>query len=109
MRRLIKCSINFDKEIKSYFFGFLFSIILTVIPFLLVIKKFFSFDISYLSIILCSIIQIVVHFVYFLHLDFSKEQRWSIMTLLFVMIIIFIVVFGSIWIMRNLNHHMVMS
>ncbi|QCI21180.1 cytochrome o ubiquinol oxidase subunit IV [Buchnera aphidicola (Hyperomyzus lactucae)] len=96
---------NNNKEIQSYLLGFCFSIILTIVPFLLVIQKTFPSKLNYILVLVCSIIQIIVHFVYFLHLDFSSEMRWNLVTLLFVIIIIFIVVFGSIWIMYNLNHH----
>ncbi|QIE02153.1 cytochrome o ubiquinol oxidase subunit IV [Buchnera aphidicola] len=103
MCRDIKLNVN--KNIKSYFFGFILSFILTIFPFLLVINKFFSNQINYIICLLCAIIQIFVHFVYFLHLNFSPEKKWYLVTLLFIMIIIFIVVFGSIWIMHHLNHH----
>lgn len=98
--------LNFDKEIKSYLLGFFFSIILTILPFLLVIKKIFSSEISYIIILICAISQIIIHFLFFFHLNFHTiEGQWNLVTLLFAMIIIFIVVFGSMWIMFNLNHH----
>ncbi|AHG59928.1 cytochrome o ubiquinol oxidase subunit IV [Buchnera aphidicola] len=104
-----RIQLNIDKEIKSYFLGFLFSVVLTVLPFLLVMQKIFSSDLNYIIILICAISQIVVHFLFFLHLNFSTiEGQWNIVALLFVIIIIFIVVFGSIWIMFNLNHHMLL-
>ncbi|QIQ42033.1 MAG: cytochrome o ubiquinol oxidase subunit IV [Buchnera aphidicola (Microlophium carnosum)] len=103
MRNVIESNIN--KEIKSYFVGFIFSTILTIVPFILAMQKIFCSNINYIIFLLCAISQIVIHFVYFLHLNFSAEARWNLITLLFVIIIIFIVVFGSIWIMFNLNHH----
>jgi len=99
--------LNINKESQSYFIGFLFSVILTIAPFILAIQKLFSSEVSYIVFLLCAISQIIVHFVYFLHLNFSTKERWNLITLLFVIIIIFIVVFGSIWIMSNLNHHMI--
>lgn len=97
--------LNMNQEVKSYFLGFLFSVVLTAVPFLLAIQKFFCSEINYIIFLLCAVSQIVIHFIYFLHLNFSVEARWNLITLLFVIIIIFIVVFGSIWIMFNLNHH----
>ncbi|ACL30263.1 cytochrome o ubiquinol oxidase subunit IV [Buchnera aphidicola] len=96
---------NMNKEIKSYLLGFLFSSLLTTLPFLLAIEKFFCSEVNYIIFLLCAISQIIIHFVYFLHLSFDPEERWNLITLLFVIIIIFIVVFGSIWIMFNLNHN----
>lgn len=98
--------LNINKKVKSYLLGYLFSIVLTILSFLVVTEKIFSSEINYLIILLSAISQIIVHFLYFLHLNFSSEGIWNIVTLLFSIIIIFIVVFGSIWIMFNLNHHM---
>ncbi|QCI23978.1 cytochrome o ubiquinol oxidase subunit IV [Buchnera aphidicola (Macrosiphoniella sanborni)] len=103
MFNIIKLNIN--EETKSYFLGFLLSLCLTLIPFILAIKKFFSHEINYIIFLICAICQIFVHFVYFLHLNFSEEKKWHLITLFFVIIIIFIVIFGSIWIMHHLNHH----
>ncbi|WAI11654.1 MAG: cytochrome o ubiquinol oxidase subunit IV [Buchnera aphidicola (Macrosiphum albifrons)] len=104
MQNFIK--LNMHKETKSYFLGFLFSLVLTIVPFILVIEKFFCSEINYIISLCCAISQILIHFIYFLHLDFSEKERWNLITLLFVIIIIFIIVFGSIWIMYNLNYHM---
>ncbi|QCI21749.1 cytochrome o ubiquinol oxidase subunit IV [Buchnera aphidicola (Hyadaphis tataricae)] len=104
MYSLIKLHMN--KEIKSYLFGFLFSIILTCLSFLVVIEKIFSHEMNYFIVLFLAVIQIIIHFLYFLHLNFSAEGKWKVVTLLFIMIIIFIVFFGSIWIMSNLNHHL---
>ncbi|CAL4326524.1 cytochrome o ubiquinol oxidase subunit IV [Buchnera aphidicola] len=100
---------NIDKEIKSYLLGFVLSIVLTVLPFFVVMQKIFSNEINYIIIFLCAIAQIILHFLFFLHLNFyTIEGQWNIITLLFIMIIIFIIVFGSVWIMLNLNHHMIL-
>ncbi|QCI20595.1 cytochrome o ubiquinol oxidase subunit IV [Buchnera aphidicola (Brachycaudus cardui)] len=102
--------LNFDKEIKSYLLGFLFSIVLTILPFLLVIQKIFSSQTNCIIILICAISQIIIHFLFFLHLNINTiEGKWNIITLLFALIIIFIIIFGSIWIMFNLNHHMLLS
>ncbi|QNS01652.1 MAG: cytochrome o ubiquinol oxidase subunit IV [Buchnera aphidicola (Pentalonia nigronervosa)] len=103
---MININKNIEKKIKSYFYGFFLSTILTVIPMLLVTRNIFSVNVVFLTSTICAIVQIFVHFIYFLHLDFSKSKRWSVITLLFITVIVFIIIFGSIWIMKNLNHHM---
>lgn len=100
---------NYNKETKSYTVAFLLSLILTIIPFLSVKIHFFDIKINYFIIIFSALIQIIVHFLYFLHLCDSSNDYWNLMSLLFSLIIIFIIVFGSIWVMYNLNHHVVFS
>ncbi|QCI27289.1 cytochrome o ubiquinol oxidase subunit IV [Buchnera aphidicola] len=97
---------NFYKEIKLYILGFLFSLFLTLIPFFLVFKNYFSSNITIKLIIIFSCIQIFVHLKYFLHLNFSKKNYWNIIFLIFSILVIFIIIFGSIWIMYHLNNHM---
>lgn len=109
MLDFLKRSTIFDKDIKPYVLGFVLSLILTVIPFILVINHIISSYLNYLIILICAVIQIFVHFFYFFHLNCSKHNIWNVIILLFILIIIFIIVFGSIWIMYNLNHHMIMN
>ncbi|AYN24617.1 cytochrome o ubiquinol oxidase subunit IV [Buchnera aphidicola] len=106
MNKCEKIKNNFNKEKNSYIVGFLLSLCLTIIPFFCTLNHLFSREINFFIILLCALSQIIIHFVFFLHLSFSKKNSWNIISLLFVLIIVFIVVFGSIWIMYNLNHHL---
>ncbi|QCI18987.1 cytochrome o ubiquinol oxidase subunit IV [Buchnera aphidicola (Aphis nerii)] len=108
MRKCFKLNVCFNKQIQSYIYTFLFSILLTIIPFFIIKNQYFSNTLNRLIIILCSCIQIIIHFIYFLHLNSVKKHYWYLTSLLFIIIIIFIVIFGSIWIMLNLNHHIMM-
>lgn len=92
-------------NIKSYMIGFIFSIILTMIPFLMVMYHIASHKIVYL----CAILQVFVHLIYFLHLNGKSDSSWNTLALIFSLIIILIIVSGSLWIMWNLNHNMMMN
>ena len=56
-----------------------------------------------------AVIQVIVHLVYFLHMNTSSEERWNLVALLFTVMIIGIVVVGSLWIMYNLNINMMVD
>ncbi|PPI88398.1 cytochrome o ubiquinol oxidase subunit IV [Candidatus Pantoea edessiphila] len=94
------------KNIKSYIIGFFLSVILTVIPFWIVIAKNTSYHIAISVVVGCAIIQILVHLFCFLHLDNKSEEGWNLISLIFASLIILIIVTGSIWIMWNLNYNM---
>ncbi|WP_409310157.1 cytochrome o ubiquinol oxidase subunit IV [Pectobacterium sp. B1J-3] len=96
-------------SVKSYLIGFVLSVILTVIPFGMVMAGSASHNIILLSVLGCAVIQIVVHLVYFLHLNTSSEQRWNVVALVFTVLIIAIVVVGSIWIMMSAHHNMMIQ
>ncbi|MGL9773611.1 MAG: cytochrome o ubiquinol oxidase subunit IV [Sodalis sp. (in: enterobacteria)] len=91
---------------KSYLIGFILSIILTVIPFAMVMQVSASESTLIAVLVICAVVQIVVHLVYFLHLSTSSEQQWNLIAFVFAAMIIAILVVGSLWIMWYLNHNL---
>jgi len=89
---------------RSYTIGFLLAIALTVVPFGLVMTH--ASIGTPLLIAIFAMAQIVVHIVYFLHVNRSEEQRWNLVALLFTGIVVCIILGGSIWIMHNLYINM---
>ncbi|OFB46015.1 cytochrome o ubiquinol oxidase subunit IV [Serratia marcescens] len=94
---------------KSYLIGFILSIILTVIPFAMVMNGSASHSTILAVVVGMAVIQVIVHLVYFLHMNTSSEERWNLVALLFTAMIIGIVVVGSLWIMYNLNINMMVD
>ncbi len=96
-------------SLKSYIIGFVLSVILTVIPFVMVMSGTASYTTTLLTVVGLAVVQIVVHLVYFLHMNTSSEERWNLVALMFTAMIIAIVVVGSLWIMYNLNINMMVD
>lgn len=105
MNNLQLRSNNFIQEIKYYFFGLLFSIVLTIIPFFVVFEHILKLYLTCFVITICAFIQFFCHLKYFLHLNYTTEHYWHFIFLIFTVLIVFIIVSGSLWIMYNLNHH----
>ena len=93
-------------SLKSYFIGFVLSLILTAIPFALVMSGAWSSSAALVGIFSAGIVQILVHLYYFLHLDTSSAARWNVLALIFTLLIMVLFVGGTIWIMFNLYHRM---
>ena len=89
---------------KSYITGFLLAIALTIVPFGLVMTH--ASVGTPLLIAVFAMAQILVHIVYFLHVNRSVEQRWNLVALVFTGIVVGIILGGSIWIMHNLYVNM---
>ncbi|MBY3100072.1 cytochrome o ubiquinol oxidase subunit IV [Rhizobium laguerreae] len=92
---------------RSYMMGFVLSVVLTAIPFWLVMAG--VFDSPALTAVLVmglGAIQIVVHMVFFLHMNTRSEGGWTIMALIFTLIIVAIALSGSLWVMHHLNTNM---
>lgn len=92
---------------RSYMTGFILAVILTAIPFGLVMYPVFdSPGITALVILGLGMVQIVVHMVYFLHMNTKSEGGWTMLALIFTVMLVFIVLSGSLWVMYNLDHNM---
>ncbi|HEK2736688.1 TPA: cytochrome o ubiquinol oxidase subunit IV [Proteus mirabilis] len=96
-------------SMKSYLIGFILSVILTVIPFWMVMEGTATTLTILWTVVGMAVVQIVVHLVCFLHMNTSSEERWNVIAFLFTLLIIGIVVIGSLWIMYNLNINMMMD
>ena len=94
-------------SLKSYAVGFILSVVLTAAAFGLVMRGGNLSSMAVLSGILAvAVAQILVHLRFFLHLGTSPAARWNLLTLIFTLLIIFIFVGGTLWIMADLNARM---
>lgn len=99
-------AVPYHGTFKGYMTGFVLALILTVIPFGLVMAGKMSTTAIMVGIFLAAVVQVVVHLHYFLHLDTSVGERWNVMALLFTVLTVVILVGGSVWIMYNLRVRM---
>lgn len=92
---------------KGYLIGFVLSVILTAIPFWLVMGQVLpSPRITAFIILAFAAVQMVVHMVYFLHLNAKVESGWTMLSLVFTVALVVIMLSGSIWVMHHLNTNM---
>jgi len=95
-----------EGSFKSYVSGFVLSIILTLGAYLMVIHHSFTADRIVAVIVGLALCQFLVQMFFFLHLGRETKPRWKLFVLLFMIVVVLILVFGSIWIMNNLNYRM---
>jgi cytochrome o ubiquinol oxidase subunit IV len=93
-------------SLKSYLTGFVLSLILTAIPFALVMSGTLSPSVILAGILSAGVVQILVHLYYFLHLNASSGMRWNVLAMVFTLLIMILFVGGTLWIMSNLNYRM---
>lgn len=92
--------------LKAYITGLVLALILTAIPFVLVMARALSTLAAIVVICGAGVVQILVHLHYFLHLDTSSAARWNVLALIFTLMIMVLFVGGSLWIMQSLNYRM---
>ena len=93
-------------SVKSYAIGFILSVILTLIPFGLVMYPTLPKSITLMIVLAFAVIQVLVHLVYFLHLDRSKEQRENVIAFVFAGLVSVLLVGLSLWIMFSIHTYM---
>ena len=93
-------------SMRDYVIGFILSVILTAIPFWLVMTMPLSAGVTGAIIMGFAVVQIVVHMVFFLHMTPKAEGGWSLTSLVFTIIVVVIMLAGSLWVMHHLNTNM---
>jgi cytochrome o ubiquinol oxidase operon protein cyoD len=88
---------------KSYLVGFALSVVLTAIPFWLVMTGLLTPTATAVAVVGSAVVQILVHTVCFLHVNTQSEGGWTLLAYVFTAVILLILIAGSIWIMYHLN------
>nr|WP_041527665.1 cytochrome o ubiquinol oxidase subunit IV [Paracoccus aminophilus] len=91
----------------SYLRGFILSVVLTAIPFALVMSGAIeSRAVTITIVLLCAFVQVLVHMVYFLHMNTRSDEGWNFIATIFTIVVVVIMLAGSLWVMYNMNTNM---
>lgn len=102
----------YNGKLSSYVIGFVASLALSCIPFLLVEMRIQSHDTAFTQpflitvIVLCAVAQLICQLVFFVHVWHGASGRSNLLALALGLIFTCILVGGSLWIMYNLNYRM---
>lgn len=92
---------------NSYVKGFVLAVVLTVIPFFLVMARpIESPGYTAAIVLICALAQILVHMIFFLHLTPKAEGGWIMLSTVFTIVLVVITLAGSLWIVFHLNKNM---
>ena len=98
--------VGYHATVKGYVIGFVLSVLLTAIPFWLVMAKVLPPEATKFIILGFAAVQVIVHMVYFLHLNAKVESGWTMLSTVFTIIVVVIMLAGSIWVMYHMNANM---
>jgi len=92
---------------SGYMIGFALSVVLTAIPFWLVMAKVIA-DRNTAVLVLggFAVIQILVHMVFFLHMNGKAEGGWTLLSTIFTVVFVAIAISGTLWVMFHMNANM---
>jgi cytochrome o ubiquinol oxidase operon protein cyoD len=86
--------------------GLGFSVVLTVASFMVAGTNLIYAPAIPVALIVLAIAQMGVHLVFFLHITTGPDNTNNVLALAFGILVVFLIVVGSIWIMDNLNQNM---
>lgn len=89
--------------LKSYLVGFASSILLTSASFFLAISKLVSGQTFIFTIVALALVQAIIQLVFFLHIGQEAKPRWETLIFSFMVMVLFIIAIGSLWIMYDLD------
>jgi cytochrome o ubiquinol oxidase subunit IV len=93
-------------SLGSYLAGFVLAVVLTAASFWLVLHGGFSRETALLGLAVLAAVQIVVHLVFFLHMNTSSGQRWNVVAFAYTVLTVLIVIVGTLWVMHNVTMQM---
>ena len=95
-----------EPGILNYIIGLVVASGLTAVSFYLTRGTLFWAPSIPTALIVLAIAQMGVHLVFFLHITSGPDSTNNILALAFGVLIVFLIIAGSLWIMANLNQNM---
>jgi cytochrome o ubiquinol oxidase operon protein cyoD len=93
-------------EARLYRRGIVAAVLLTVVPFAVVWSGALPREASLAIIGVCALLQIVVQFRFFLHIDLGRQQREDLQLILFSALVLILVAGGTVWVLADLGARM---
>ncbi len=97
---------------ETYVAGFVLSLVFTLVAYLLVRDHLKNNHLHpsdtamMISLAVLALSQLLVQLRFFLHLGRETKPRWNLLVFFFMLLTVFIIVGGSLWIMHNLSYRM---
>jgi cytochrome o ubiquinol oxidase subunit IV len=97
---------SFERGLQTYLIGLTLAIALTAASFWVVRTNVIYGPGIPVALVALAVAQMGIHLVFFLHVTSGPDNTNNVLALAFGILIVCLVVFGSLWIMANLNHNM---
>ncbi|RTR02850.1 cytochrome o ubiquinol oxidase subunit IV [Halomonas nitroreducens] len=96
-------------SVRSYVIGLILSIVLTIIPFGVVMTGALDTLATVITIVVAAVAQLLVQLVLFMHMNTKADEGWNFMSFVFTVTILVLVIGGSLWIMHHLHLNMMIG
>ena len=97
---------GWNVSFKPLVIGLILSLIFSVAAYRIVTHYHLPHDVLTFTIVGLGTLQAIIQLVFFLHLGLESDRpRWNLMMFLFGVLVMFLVIGGSLWIMHNLRYN----
>lgn len=103
---MIESEHQWNINLKPVVVGFVLSLLCTFAAYLIVSTGILRPRLYLGAVLFLGILQTAFQFIFFFSLANEKNPRWNLIMFFFMGLVILLVVGGSVWIMDNLNYHM---
>jgi len=86
-------------SLRSYVIGFVWSIVLTIMPIVLVMNHLLTGTALVVAIMAMAVLQLFVQLFTFMHIREGEKPRYHVQALILGAVIVFTIVAGSMWVM----------
>jgi cytochrome o ubiquinol oxidase subunit IV len=97
---------EFAGGVQSYLIGLGLATLLTIVSFFIARTTLVWEPSIPIALAVLAVAQMGVHLVFFLHVTTGPDNTNNVMALAFGVLIVFLLITGSLWIMAHLNHNM---
>lgn len=97
---------SYRAQLLQYIVGFVLSIALTLVAYSFVTSEVLQGWSLVMALTGLALVQTLVQLLLFLHLLHEDEPRWKLLVFDFMLLVLTILVFGTIWIMNSLHYNM---
>lgn len=94
------------REIRGYLLGLVLAVALTIASFWAVETHAIYRPGAAVALLVLAVAQMGIHLIFFLHITTAPDNTNNVLALAFGVLIVFLIVFGSLWVMSHLNHNM---
>ena len=92
--------------VRGYALGLALAIALTIASFWIARTHIIYGPGVPMALVALAIAQMGIHLVFFLHITTAPDNTNNVLALAFGVLIVFVLVFGTVWVMDHMNHNM---
>ncbi len=97
---------NVRAAVRGYLLGLALAILLTVASFWAAQTNLIYRPGVPIALVVLAVAQMGIHLVFFLHITTAPDNTNNVLALAFGVLIVFVLVFGTVWVMAHMNHNM---